>query len=209
MTLFISGRRLATAALLAASTLTPAVAVTTTSTASADTSARRMCAFDHSFVKKTQRGSNVWMPTSRHWRSPSNKSGWQQGGSQGYSETQGKLSAKSKGSADTVEGGGSIGLPGAFELSGKYNHQWNRSTTATDTTSRTYSSTVNLPSGKVSRMRVYQAGVRFTYTYVIVYEGGPTCKNKTQKRTAALPIKASVTAELVELYSKRGKLKPR
>ena len=206
MTNLFSGRRLATAAVLAVSLASPAAVSTA---AHADTSAKRICAYDHSFVKKTQRGNPVWMPTSRHWSSPSNKSGWQQGGSQGYSETQGKMKAKTKGSSDTAGGGGSVGIPGVGSLSGEYNHTWNRSTTGTDTTSRTYSSTVNLPAGKVSRMRVYQAGWKFKYTYVAVYDGGTNCKNITYTKVGALPVKKSVTSQLVELYSKRGKMKPR
>ncbi len=206
MTTFPSGRRLATAAVLAVGLASPAAVSTA---AHADTAAKRICAYDHSFVKKTERGKPVWMPTSRHWRSPSNKSGWQQGGSQGYSESEGRLDAKTKGSSDTTGGGGSIGIPGVGSVSGEYNHTWNRSTTGTDTTSRTYSSTVNLPAGKISRMRVYQAGFKFKYTYVVVYEGGPSCRNKTYTKIAALPVKKSVTAQLVELYSLRGKTKPR
>ncbi|GAB2864935.1 hypothetical protein [Nocardioides pacificus] len=63
---------------------------------------------DRSFVKSTQRGAAVWIPTSKHFSSPSDPSGWQQGGTQGYSEADGRQTAKTKGSADTVGGTGGL-----------------------------------------------------------------------------------------------------
>jgi hypothetical protein len=74
---------------------------------------------------------------------------------------------------------------------------------------KTWSQSVSLPAGKISRMRIYQAGWRFRFTYVIVNDGGPSCKNQRYTRTAVLPTKAKVTAMLVELYANRGKTRPR
>ena len=202
---YFHGRRLLAAGALAATTLAPVLATTTP--AQAAHPAARMCVHDHSFVKSTEKGAAVWIPTSKHFSSPSNPSGWQQGGSQGYSESDGAQTAKTKGSADTVEGGGSVSI-GIADVSGKYNHQWNRSTTTGSSQTKTWQQTVNLPN-KLSRMRIYQAGFKFKFTYVVVNDGGPACATQTYPHTAVLPTKHKVTAMMVELYSKRNKVKPR
>ena len=149
----------------------------------------------------------MWIPTSNHFHSPSNPNGWQQGGQQGWSESDGSQTAKTKGSADTAEAGGGVNF-GIADVSAKYNHQWNRSSTTGNSQTKTWSESVNLPD-KTSRMRIYQAGWKFLFTYVVVYESGPTCENKTYTRTAVLPTKKKVTAMLVELYVNRGKTRPR
>ena len=195
-------RRLVTAAVLSASVLTPAVMNAPSA------SAAKICRVDHAFVKSTERGAKVWIPTNNHFSPPSNPSGWQQGGQQGYSESDGFQTSRTKGSADTVEGGAS-GKLGPVEVSGKYNRQWNRSTTTANDQTKTWSQSVNLPAGKTSRMRIYQAGWRFRFTYVVVRDGGPSCENTRHTKTAVLPTKAKVTAMLVELYANRGKAKPR
>ena len=203
------GRRLLAAGALAATTLAPVLVATPAgATSTGGTTAARMCVHDHAFIKSTEKGAAVWIPTSKHFSSPSNPSGWQQGGSQGYSESDGAQTAKTKGSADTAEGGGSISI-GIADVSGKYNHQWNRSTTTGSSQTKTWTQSVNLPGDKVSRMRIYQAGFRFRFTYVVVNDGGPTCKNQTYTHTAVLPTKNKVTAMLVELYANRGKVKAR
>lgn len=191
------------AAALAAGAITPL-----TVGATVDSAAAKMCRHDHAFVKKTERGAKVWIPTSSHFGSPSNPSGWQQGGSQGYSESDGAQTSKTKGSADTAEAGGGLNF-GIGNVSAKYNHQWNRSTTTGNSVTRTWSQSVNLPAKKTSRMRIYQAGWRFKFTYVIVNDGGPSCKNQVYTRKALLPTKAKVTAMLVELYANRGKARAR
>lgn len=195
--------RLLAAATLAAGALTPLAVGATVDSASA-----RICFHDHAFVKSTERGAAVWIPTSNHFSSPSNRSGWQQGGQQGYSESDGAQTSKTKGSADTAEAGGGLNF-GVANVSTKYNHQWNRSSTTGNSQTKTWSQSVSLPSGKISRMRIYQAGWRFRFTYVIVNDGGPSCKNQQYTRTAVLPTKAKVTAMLVELYKNRGKTRPR
>jgi hypothetical protein len=198
-------RRLVAAAVLSASALTPvAVGAATTS---ADAVSAKMCRFDHMYVKSTKKGSSVWIPTSNHFSSPSNKSGWQQGGQQGYSESDGAQTAKTKGSSDTAEVGGGINY-GIGSVSTKYSHQWNRSTTTGNSVTKTWQQSVTLPN-KVSRMRIYQAGYHFKVTYVIVNDGGPRCPNRDYTTWAVLPTKAKVTAMLVELYKNRGKLRPR
>ncbi|MFC4784363.1 hypothetical protein ACT8ZV_07815 [Nocardioides sp. MAHUQ-72] len=197
-------RRLLAAGALTATGLTPL----TVTASPAEATPARMCVHDHAFVKSTERGAAVWMPTSNHFSSPSNPSGWQQGGQQGYSESDGDQTSRTKGSADTAEAGGGLNF-GIGNVSTKYNHQWNRSTTTGNTQTKTWSQLVSLPSGKTSRMRIYQAGWRFKFTYVIVNDGGPTCKNQTYTRTAILPTEKKVTAMLVELYKNRGKARPR
>jgi hypothetical protein len=199
----LHARRLLAAAALSAGAITPLALGAAVESASA-----RMCVHDHAFVKSTERGRAVWIPTNNHFSSPSNPSGWQQGGQQGYSESDGAQTSRSKGSADTAEAGGGLNF-GIGNVSTKYNHQWNRSSTTGNSVTKTWSQSVSLPAGKISRMRIYQAGWRFRFTYVIVNDGGPSCKNQRYTRTAVLPTKAKVTAMLVELYANRGKTRPR
>lgn len=196
-------RSVLTTAALAGTALAPL-----TVTAAPADAAAYICRHDHAFVKNTERGAAVWIPTSNHFSSPSNRSGWQQGGMQGYSESDGAQTSRTKGSADTAEAGGGLNF-GIANVSTKYNHQWNRSSTTGNSQTKTWSQSVSLPAGKISRMRIYQAGWRFRFTWVIVNEGGPNCKNQTFTRMAVLPTKAKVTAMLVELYKNRGKTRPR
>jgi hypothetical protein len=174
---------------------------------SAAPSSAMVCAFDHSFVSNTTKGAPVWIPTSSHFSSPQNPSGWQQGGYQGYSESSGSQTSRAKGSADTVEGGVGVDIK-VVNVSGKYNRQWNRATTTGTSVTRTWDQRVRLPN-QLSRMRIYHAGFKFRYTVTAVYEGGPTCRPKYFVRDAVLPMRAKVTAMKVELYSKRNQITPR
>lgn len=192
-----------TTAALSASVLTPVAVGAVLAPAEA-----KICKVERVFVQSTTRGAPVWIPTSNHFSSPSNPSGWQEGGTQGYSESDGSQTAKTNGSAKGYDAGGGLSL-GPVDVSGKYNQQWNKSTTTSNSVTKTWSEVIRLPKGKTSRMRIYQAGFRFAYKIAVVSTGGPSCKNRIINRTAVLPTKAKVTAMRVELYSNRNKPVPR
>jgi hypothetical protein len=106
-------------------------------------------------VRKTTGGTRLWVPSSR------SAGPFQFGGSQSISYSDGELTAKTKGSADTVGGTGGVNI-GIAQASATYNHQWNRSTTRTTSFSKTFTtSSPNMARDVNWRWRLYTIGYRF------------------------------------------------
>lgn len=108
-----------------------------------------------SYSKKTTRGTSVWVPSGRA------AGPFQFGGSQSLSTSDGALTARTKGTADTVGGTGGVNI-GVVQASGTYNHQWNESTTKTTSFTQTFTtSSPTMPRDVNWRWRLYVRGKRF------------------------------------------------
>lgn len=162
--------------------------------------AHAICDVDTTFVKKTTKGTKVWIPSNGF---PAGK-GWQQGGTISINTSSSTSKAKSKGSADTVGGGGGLNI-GIGSVSAKYDHTWNRSTTKTST----YGTSETRTLGQKGRWRprLYAPGYRFTATTVTTYFGG--CPSTVTKAKVLLPSKRGAWLLGKESYKTRGEYKAR
>jgi hypothetical protein len=187
---------------LCALLLVPGLALVASVVAAPSASARA-CVLDHTYVKKTYQGSKVWIPTSLF---PVGKD-FQDPGTLTVSRSDGQMYAKMKGSSDTAGGGGGVNI-GVAQVSAKYDHTWNRSTTTTDSWTTSYSRT--LSSVEVFRLRVYRSGFKFKYVAVAVYTPGhDNCPDRVYTKTAVLPSERREKKVGVETYANRGKTQPR
>lgn len=146
----------------------------------------------------TTKGQRVWIPSSR-------KAGpFQFGGSQSISTTDGELKARTSGSADTVGGSGGINI-GMFKAEAKYEHQWNRSTTVTNTFSQTFTTnSPEMPNSVNWRWRLYMKGYLFVATRTTTYPAPCAVTERTIRKRFALPASGKTFSFDVETYKKRG-----
>ena len=178
-----------------AAALAPALTGAATATPSV---ARGTC--DTGYVTiTTTKGQTVWVPSSR------SAGPFQFGGHQELTVEDGELSARTKGSADTV--GGSAGLSfGIGEASAEYNHEWNRSTTREVSYTRSFTTaSPEMPRKAHWRWRLYNRGFKFTATKT---KRIPTpCTNAgttTRKLSVVVPTRKQVFTFAVEKYATRG-----
>ncbi|HYF74382.1 MAG TPA: hypothetical protein VD864_16255, partial [Nocardioides sp.] len=159
-------------------------------------------ACDHwTVTRQTTKGQIVWIPSNR------SAGPFQWGGSQQITYADGKLTAKTHGRAHTVGGGAKIDFKLA-EISGKYDYQWNRSTTTTNSFTQTFATDSGSVSRKVQwRWRLYVRGYKLVATKTMKI---PTpCLNadtRTIKRIAVIPDTAALYTFNIERYSKRNLL---
>lgn len=146
----------------------------------------------------TTKGAQVWIPSSR------SAGPFQWGGNQSLTTADGELSARTKGSADTLGGTGGVNL-GIYKAEAKYEHQWNRSTTVT----RSYTRTFTTNSGKVSRKihwrwRLYMKGFIFRATRTVTYPTPCVVTEEKITRRFVVPARGSIRSFDIETYKTRG-----
>lgn len=147
----------------------------------------------------TTKGQTVWVPSSLV------AGPFQWGGSQSITVSDGRQTATTKGSADTVGGSTSVKF-GVAEASARYDHQWNRSTTDTTTYSHTFTTqSPRKPESVHWRWRLYQRGHLFKATKSR-YIPAPCLRkgNYTVTRKFIVPTTRTVHSFHVELYRHRG-----
>jgi hypothetical protein len=144
--------------------------------------ARRICAVDTVSYSTPQKGHVVYIPTNLAAGT------YQVGGTQSVSYADGDLKATTKGSSDTVGGGGGIDFK-LFSASATYNHTWNRSTTVTTSHTRTYTTTSpQLPAHARTRWTLYHKGYQFPVKTIVTYTND--CPTQTFTRTVHVPTKS-------------------
>lgn len=131
----------------------------------------------------TTKGEVVWQPSSR------SAGPFQWGGSQSLSKADGSMTATTKGHTDTVGGTAGVSFK-IFAAQAKYDHQWNRSTTTT----QSFTSTFTTNSGNVSRKthwrwRLYVKAYLFTSTES-VYHPAPCANREEWSVTAKVVVPA-------------------
>lgn len=149
----------------------------------------------------TSRGQAVWIPSSR------SAGPFQWGGSQSLSYADGELNATTKGHTNTL-GGSAAANFGIYKAEVKYDHQWQRSTTVTNS----FTSTFTTNSGSVSRnvhwrWRMYHKGWMFVATRVV--QNPAPCANFTQykmRKRVVVPVAKRVFSFDIETYATRGRL---
>lgn len=157
------------------------------------------CDTMHEWSFTTTKGRTIWIPSSR------SAGPFQWGGSQALTTADGQLNATTRGSADIV--GGSAGAD--FKLvkaEVKYEHQWNRSTTVTNSFTKSFTT----DSGPVARSvhwrwRMYHKG--WTFTATRVYGHPSPCANGkvyTTKKRVILPVASRTYSFGIEKYRYRG-----
>lgn len=150
---------------------------------------------------KTKSGQAVYVPTNR------GAGPFQWGGSQSRTKSGSTMKATTKGSADTVGGGGSIGI-GVAEVSARYDRQWNRNTSASS--SKTSAFTTNsptMPNNVHWRWKLYKKGRLFNATKTV--RRPDACQGASVQRSTfrvAVPLKRGTYHFKVERYANRGQL---
>ena len=156
------------------------------------------CDDPKSVVISTRRGATVWIPSSR------SAGPFQWGGSQSLSTTDGKLKASTKGHTNTVGGSGGVSFP-MVEASASYDHQWQKSTTVTNSFTQTFAT----DSGTVGRAthwrwRLYVRGYKFIATKTLRYVVPCKVIERSVKKVFVLPSSRRVFSFGLETYAKRG-----
>ena len=150
-------------------------------------------------TKRTTSGDKVWIPSSR------SAGPFQFGGSQSISYSDGTLTAKTTGSANTVGGTGGVNV-GIYQASATYNHQWNKSTTRSTSFSQTFTTTSPTMSRRVNwRWRLYTTGYRFVITKTC-HIPAPWIDAGTWyvKREIIVPVNSNTHTFHVETYHHRN-----
>ncbi|MBS43535.1 MAG: hypothetical protein CMH83_10325 [Nocardioides sp.] len=149
----------------------------------------------------TVKGQTVWVPTSK------SAGPFQFGGTQSRTQSDGKMTAKTTGSSDTIGGSGGVNL-GVWQASAKYDRQWNRSTTGTTSYSSAFTTTSPTMPNKVHwRWKLYKKGYLFTATKrQWIPDVCPNAYDRKAKFRVSVPIVSNVYSYDVETYKTRGQL---
>lgn len=137
----------------------------------------------------TTKGTAVWKPTNL------SAGHYQRGGTQSMTYADGEQLAKTKGSSDSVGGDGGVNI-GLVQASASYNHTWERSTTTSTSTERSYTTNSRqLPRNKFTRWTLYKKAYLFKTTVRVTFIGD-RCAPRSHSWRVVLPTKSWSDANL-------------
>ena len=94
----------------------------------------------------------------------------------------------SHGSSDSVDVGVNY-----LVVSAKYNHTWNRSTTASSSHTRSWTYGTTIPKGMTARVRIFKVGRSFPARKIVTYRKGSSCPvvSRSWRVQVRLPVKST------------------